>query len=180
MRTLESLYNSADLPLSAQRQSAIDPPTLRVLKELMPFPFSIQRAFRLASAAALLASAPLCLAAQAPGTDQVSGYDLPPKNILDVMQAPLPPTPVISPTRDKALLVVWQLYPSIARVATPYLRLAGVRVEPKNQQARHRRRLRHHQLRHLLRSSRDPFRHPHPRCFASTGLPAGTHLVRRR
>ncbi len=63
---------------------------------------------------------------------QNSGYDLPPKNILDVMRAPLPPVPVVSPTKDKMLLVVWQLYPSIARVATPYLRLAGVRVEPKN------------------------------------------------
>ena len=63
---------------------------------------------------------------------QSSGYDLPPKNILDVMRAPLPPAPVVSPTKDKMLLVVWQLYPSIARVATPYLRLAGVRVEPKN------------------------------------------------
>jgi dipeptidyl aminopeptidase/acylaminoacyl peptidase len=98
----------------------------------MPFPSSIQRALRLASTAALLVSAPLCLAAQAPDTDQVSGYDLPPKNILDVMQAPLPPTPVLSPTHDKAILVVYELYPSIARVATPYLRLAGVRVEPKN------------------------------------------------
>jgi len=63
---------------------------------------------------------------------QTSGYDLPPKNILDVMRAPLPAVPVVSPTKDKMLLVVWQLYPSIARVATPYLRLAGVRVEPKN------------------------------------------------
>jgi dipeptidyl aminopeptidase/acylaminoacyl peptidase len=63
---------------------------------------------------------------------QTSGYDLPPKNILDVMRAPLPPAPVVSPTKDKMLLVVWQLYPSIARVATPYLRLAGVRIEPKN------------------------------------------------
>ena len=63
---------------------------------------------------------------------QTSGYDLPPKNILDVMRAPLPPVPMVSPTKDKMLLVGWQLYPSIARVATPYLRLAGVRVEPKN------------------------------------------------
>ena len=63
---------------------------------------------------------------------QASGYDLPPKNILDVMLAPLPPTPVLSPAKDKMLLVRFQLYPSIARVATPYLRLAGVRVEPKN------------------------------------------------
>lgn len=61
-----------------------------------------------------------------------SGYNQPPKNILDVMLAPLPPQPKVSPTPDSMLLVYWQEYPSISRVATPFLRLAGVRVEPKN------------------------------------------------
>src|SRR5215831_3776748 len=61
-----------------------------------------------------------------------SGYNLPPKNILDVMLAPTPPVPLVSPTQESILLVSWQNYPSISRVATPYLRLAGVRVEPKN------------------------------------------------
>ena len=61
-----------------------------------------------------------------------SGYNQPPKNILDVMLAPSPPYPHVSPTQDAILLVSWQDYPSISRVATPFLRLAGVRVEPKN------------------------------------------------
>jgi dipeptidyl aminopeptidase/acylaminoacyl peptidase len=61
-----------------------------------------------------------------------SGYDQPPKNILDVMHAPSPPYPRVSPTHDMILLVSWQDYPSISRVATPFLRLAGVRVEPRN------------------------------------------------
>jgi dipeptidyl aminopeptidase/acylaminoacyl peptidase len=61
-----------------------------------------------------------------------SGYDLPPKNILDVMRAPSPPVPDVSPTHDGILLISWQDYPSISRVAAPYLRLAGVRVEPRN------------------------------------------------
>jgi dipeptidyl aminopeptidase/acylaminoacyl peptidase len=60
------------------------------------------------------------------------GYDLPPKNILDVMRAPSPPVPDVSPTRDAILLVSLQDYPSISRVATPFLRLAGARVEPRN------------------------------------------------
>jgi dipeptidyl aminopeptidase/acylaminoacyl peptidase len=38
----------------------------------------------------------------------------------------------VSPTQDAILLVSWQDYPSIGRVSTPFLRLAGVRVEPKN------------------------------------------------
>jgi len=61
-----------------------------------------------------------------------SGYNRPPKNILDVMHAPSPPVPLVSPKEDTILLVTWQDYPPISRVATPFLRLAGVRVEPKN------------------------------------------------
>src|SRR5215469_6000102 len=61
-----------------------------------------------------------------------SGYNLPPDNILSVMRAPSPPVPLVSPTYDTILLISWQDYPSIARVAQPFLRLAGARVEPKN------------------------------------------------
>jgi dipeptidyl aminopeptidase/acylaminoacyl peptidase len=64
--------------------------------------------------------------------EDISGYSKPPQNILDVMQAPSPPYPQVSPTQDSILLVSMQDYPSIARVATPFLRLAGARVEPKN------------------------------------------------
>lgn len=54
------------------------------------------------------------------------------ENILDVMRAPSPPYPLVSPTHDAILLLSMQEYPSISRVATPFLRLAGVRVEPRN------------------------------------------------
>jgi dipeptidyl aminopeptidase/acylaminoacyl peptidase len=64
--------------------------------------------------------------------ESASGYNQPPKYILDVMHAPSPPVPRVSPTLDSILLVSWQDYPTITRVATPFLRLAGVRVEPKN------------------------------------------------
>lgn len=80
---------------------------------------------------ALIAIAiPAAFAATAPAAP--SGYSQPPKEILDVMRAPSPPVPSVSPTQDKILLVSWQDYPSIARVATPYLRLAGARVETRN------------------------------------------------
>lgn len=85
------------------------------------------------SASAALAApaiAPAPAAASTPGP--TSGYNQPPKEILDVMRAPSPPVPVLSPTRDRMLLVSWQEYPSISRVAAPFLRLAGVRVEPGN------------------------------------------------
>jgi dipeptidyl aminopeptidase/acylaminoacyl peptidase len=91
----------------------------------MPFRNSLNR---------LLLSALVACAALAPLAAQPAptGYNQPPKNILDVMHAPLPPIPRVSPTHDTILLVSWQQYPSISRVATPFLRLAGVRVEPKN------------------------------------------------
>ncbi|MBC7372092.1 MAG: S9 family peptidase [Bdellovibrionaceae bacterium] len=61
-----------------------------------------------------------------------SGYDQPPKEILSIMQTGSPPTPVMSPSMDQLLLIAMQDYPSIDRVATPYLKLAGVRLEPGN------------------------------------------------
>lgn len=61
-----------------------------------------------------------------------SGYNLPDPAILKVMQAPSPPYPEVSPTGETILLTSLQQYPSIDRVAQPYLRLAGVRVEPAN------------------------------------------------
>ena len=61
-----------------------------------------------------------------------STYNKPPQNVLDVLHAPSPPFPYLNPTRDMALLVSWVDYPPIARVAEPYLRLAGARVEPRN------------------------------------------------
>jgi hypothetical protein len=70
--------------------------------------------------------------AAATAPENASGYNQPPKNILDVMRAPSPSMPRVSPTQDAILLVSWQDYPSISRVATPFLRLAGVRVETRN------------------------------------------------
>jgi len=61
-----------------------------------------------------------------------SGYNQPPKDILDVMRAPSPPIPSVSPTKDTILLISFDDYPPMSRVATPFLRLAGVRVEPAN------------------------------------------------
>lgn len=61
-----------------------------------------------------------------------TGYDKPPKDILDVMLAPSPPSVHVSPTHDTIILATWENYPPMARVAIPFLPLAGVRVEPRN------------------------------------------------
>lgn len=62
----------------------------------------------------------------------ISNYDQPQQEILDVMRAPSPPASNISPTQNMILLVSRQDYPSITRVATPFLKLAGTRIEIKN------------------------------------------------
>jgi dipeptidyl aminopeptidase/acylaminoacyl peptidase len=96
---------------------------------------AVQQVLKVLLAGALVAGATsVPMAAQSPAapSEATSGYNQPPKNILDVMRAPMPPEPEVSPTHDSILLVSWQEYPSISRVATPFLRLAGVRVEPKN------------------------------------------------
>ncbi len=64
--------------------------------------------------------------------DARSAYDKPPQNVLDVLHAPSPPVPYMSPTHDALLLVTWTQYPPMSRVAEPYLKLAGARVEPRN------------------------------------------------
>jgi len=97
---------------------------------------TIRNALRCSLAIAVLISLTClpaaCQSAATTSADTASGYNQPPKNILDVMRAGSPPQLMVSPTYDTILLVSWQDYPSIARVATPFLRLAGVRVEPGN------------------------------------------------
>src|SRR5262245_24159862 len=66
-----------------------------------------------------------------PASASTSAYNQPPKHVLDVLHAPSPPQPYVNPTGDTILLVSWVEYPPIEQVAEPFLRLAGVRVEPK-------------------------------------------------
>ena len=61
-----------------------------------------------------------------------AGYDQPPKPLLDVLHAPSPASPVVNAQGTKILLVSPLQYPAMARVAEPFLRLAGVRIEPRN------------------------------------------------
>jgi dipeptidyl aminopeptidase/acylaminoacyl peptidase len=61
-----------------------------------------------------------------------STYQKPPKNVLDVLHAPVPPNASVSPTGDTMILATPVPYPPIADLAQPFLRLAGVRIIPKN------------------------------------------------
>jgi len=62
---------------------------------------------------------------------QEQKYEKPPKEVLDVLNAPLPPATYLSPGRDKLLLARMVRYPAIADLAQPMLALAGVRVNPR-------------------------------------------------
>jgi dipeptidyl aminopeptidase/acylaminoacyl peptidase len=73
----------------------------------------------------------LALLMLAPTVSAQSAYKKPPQVVADVLDAPAPPTVSVSPTRDYIALVQSARYPSIAEVAEPMLRLAGVRINPK-------------------------------------------------
>jgi dipeptidyl aminopeptidase/acylaminoacyl peptidase len=79
----------------------------------------------------LVAGAALAVAPAQPASAP-HGYDQPPKAILDVLHAPAPPTVYTSPTRQSLLLVTWQEFPPMSRVAAPFLKLAGSRIEIAN------------------------------------------------
>src|SRR5580698_2164780 len=70
----------------------------------------------------LLATTPFVLAEDFP-------YQKPPKEVLDVLNAPLTPTISISPQRDYAIFLQPVRYPLISEVAQPMLRLAGIRID---------------------------------------------------
>lgn len=57
-------------------------------------------------------------------------YQKPPKEILDVMNAPTVPTGTVNSSGDYMLLYRAVGYPTIADLAQPMLRLAGLRINP--------------------------------------------------
>ncbi len=59
-----------------------------------------------------------------------SVYQKPPKAVLDILNAPDAPEISVSPARDRILLIESVRYPSIADLAQPMLRLAGLRINP--------------------------------------------------
>jgi len=71
---------------------------------------------------ALLALVPV-LTAQEP-------YKLPPKEVIDIVDAPPTPMVSMSPARDVMALIDRESMPSIAYISEPILRIAGMRITP--------------------------------------------------
>jgi len=59
-------------------------------------------------------------------------YKKPPQEVIDMLEAPLPPQASLSPDGKTVLLSTYETMPSIAYLAQPLLRLAGIRITPLN------------------------------------------------
>jgi dipeptidyl aminopeptidase/acylaminoacyl peptidase len=70
------------------------------------------------------------LSAQAP-TPSASGYLLPPKEIVAILDAAPPPTVELSPKKDMVALLVRASMPTIAELSQPMHRIAGIRINPR-------------------------------------------------
>ena len=58
-----------------------------------------------------------------------SVYKVPPKQIVDIIDAPPTPLVSISPTREAMLLVEYRAHPPVSALARPIHRIAGVRID---------------------------------------------------
>ncbi|MFW6123901.1 MAG: S9 family peptidase [Acidobacteriota bacterium] len=59
-------------------------------------------------------------------------YKKPPQEVIDILDAPPPPQASLSPDGEILLLYTYETMPSIAYMAQPLLRLAGIRITPLN------------------------------------------------
>jgi dipeptidyl aminopeptidase/acylaminoacyl peptidase len=66
-----------------------------------------------------------------PQTSVPSGYLLPPRPIVDVLDAPPPPTVDLAASGEAMAVLERSSLPALAELAQPMLRLAGVRINPK-------------------------------------------------
>ena len=111
---------------------------IRELRHMLPFTFFViplavaeletLMQHRLIVIAAFLVGSST-LFAQAPA--QTSGYILPPKEIVAILDAPPPPTVEVSPSRDVIVLLERASMPTIAELSQPMHRIAGVRINPR-------------------------------------------------
>jgi len=62
-------------------------------------------------------------------------YKLPPADVVKILDAPATPFVRVSPRGDALLLVTYTPHPPISLLARPVLRIAGVRIDPKQHSA---------------------------------------------
>jgi dipeptidyl aminopeptidase/acylaminoacyl peptidase len=64
-------------------------------------------------------------------TRQQSGYLVPPKVIVDILDAPPTPSVIVAPDRRTIALLARRSMPTIAELAEPIHRIAGARINPR-------------------------------------------------
>ncbi|HEX7315326.1 MAG TPA: hypothetical protein VF297_15480 [Pyrinomonadaceae bacterium] len=79
----------------------------------------------------------LCAMVALAGALSAQTYQKPPRAVLDVLNAPVPPVGALGPTHEYMLLAQGVRYPPLSELAQPMLRLAGMRINP-NTTGRHR------------------------------------------
>ena len=87
------------------------------------------RRINLGFAAVLVLSAVSFIHAQ---SAEVPRYQLPPKEVIDAFDAAPLPQAILSPSKQVLALTYRHPYPTIAELSQPILRLAGARVNPRN------------------------------------------------
>ena len=87
------------------------------------------RRINLGFAAVLVLSAVSFIHAQ---SADVPRYQLPPKEVIDAFDAAPLPQAIVSPSKQMLALTYRHPYPTIAELSQPILRLAGARVNPRN------------------------------------------------
>jgi len=90
----------------------------------------MRRRVLVAFAVVVVAIGTIALRAQGPQSGP-PGYLQPPKAIVDMLDAPPPPMVELSPARDAIALLERASMPTIAELAQPMLRLAGIRINPR-------------------------------------------------
>lgn len=85
----------------------------------------------------MIAALVICMSLLAVDSAGQGSYKQPPKNVMDVLNAPAIPATSLSPARDRLALLEPLRYPPIAELAQPMLRIAGLRINP-NTNGQHR------------------------------------------
>ncbi len=65
-------------------------------------------------------------------SQETTRYMEPPKELMEIIDAPSTPALLVNPSKTHALLAYPQEMPDISEMAQPELRLAGLRINPKN------------------------------------------------
>ncbi len=89
------------------------------------------RPYMVAAAMVVVAAAGLAAQSARPSSSSAPKYLLPPKVIVDILDAPPTPLVTVGPQRQTIALLERRSMPSIADLAQPIHRIAGVRINPR-------------------------------------------------